>query len=277
VLAAAAVLVGLAGFIAIRAYWTEAKGDSARTAAAPVPSKEIRELSLWHGLPAWYVPSRNGAAILYVHGWGASRDQLWPEAREAAARGYGVLLIDLPAFAYVQGGDWASAAKPSVEAGVAFLQAQPGLRHLGAQAFSSGCAVLLQAVAGDPRIEAVALLSPYTNAREHLDYEYRHWGPLAQWPAQAGARHAGYRVEELDSLQAVARLAGRPVLVVAGDADTVVPLEMSERLFAAAREPKRFWLVQGAGHGDYGKILGDRFYAGLSGFFDASLSGSTSR
>jgi fermentation-respiration switch protein FrsA (DUF1100 family) len=276
VLAAAAVLVGLAAFIAIRAYRTEAKSDSARMAAGPVPSKEIRELSLWHGLPAWYVPSRNGAAILYVHGWGASRDQLWPEAREAASKGYGALLIDLP-FAYEQGADWASAAKLSVEAGVAFLEAQPGLQHLGAQAFSSGCAVLLQAVAGDPRIEAVALLSPYTNAREHLDYEYRRWGPLAQWPARAGARRAGYRVEELDSLQAVTRLAGRPVLVVAGDADTIVPLEMSKRLFAAAREPKRFWLVQGAGHGDYGMILGDRFYAGLSEFFDASLSGSTSR
>jgi fermentation-respiration switch protein FrsA (DUF1100 family) len=38
-------------------------------------------------------------------------------------------------------------------------------------------------------------------------------------------------------------------LVSHGTADRVVPFWQAERLFAAAREPKRFWRVEGGKHG----------------------------
>ncbi len=41
-----------------------------------------------------------------------------------------------------------------------------------------------------------------------------------------------------------------PVLVVSGTADTLTPAWMAEKIFARAREPKRLYLVAGAGHND---------------------------
>ena len=45
-------------------------------------------------LSGWYVPSRNGAAIVIVHGGGGDRDGDRRHAATLAHAGYGVLLYD---------------------------------------------------------------------------------------------------------------------------------------------------------------------------------------
>jgi fermentation-respiration switch protein FrsA (DUF1100 family) len=49
-----------------------------------------------------------------------------------------------------------------------------------------------------------------------------------------------------------------PVLVMHGEEDDVVPVVHGRRLFRAAREPKRFLWVPGAGHNDFTLVAGDR-------------------
>lgn len=44
---------------------------------------------------------------------------------------------------------------------------------------------------------------------------------------------------------------GAPVLVVAGSKDQHTSLAESQEMFAAAREPKRLWVVDGAAHQDF--------------------------
>ena len=46
----------------------------------------------------------------------------------------------------------------------------------------------------------------------------------------------------------VAGLAPRPLLVIQGSEDHITPPALAEALFAAAREPKEMWLVEGAAH-----------------------------
>ena len=41
-----------------------------------------------------------------------------------------------------------------------------------------------------------------------------------------------------------------PVLVLHGEKDTVIPIEMGERVYRAANEPKRFERFAAAGHLD---------------------------
>jgi hypothetical protein len=41
-----------------------------------------------------------------------------------------------------------------------------------------------------------------------------------------------------------------PVLIVSGTADDLTPPSMAEKIFAQAHEPKRLYLVPGAGHND---------------------------
>ncbi len=52
-----------------------------------------------------------------------------------------------------------------------------------------------------------------------------------------------------DNLAKIGRIK-RPVLIIHGTDDSIVPFDMGRRLFEAAPEPKRFLAVQGADHND---------------------------
>ena len=54
-----------------------------------------------------------------------------------------------------------------------------------------------------------------------------------------------------------------PLLVIHGDRDELVPLDMGQQLFEAANEPKRFYNVTGASHNDTYIIGGDAYFDAL--------------
>lgn len=56
----------------------------------------------------------------------------------------------------------------------------------------------------------------------------------------------GCRLVHLE--KAIGRLAPRPLLMVHGGADAYIRPEMAQAVFARARNPKEFWLVEGAKH-----------------------------
>ena len=69
----------------------------------------------------------------------------------------------------------------------------------------------------------------------------------------------------------MADLAPRPLLVIHGTADRVVPAVLSERLFALAREPKELWLIAGAGHLQCHRVAGAAYEEKIIGFFHRAL------
>jgi alpha-beta hydrolase superfamily lysophospholipase len=54
---------------------------------------------------------------------------------------------------------------------------------------------------------------------------------------------------QLAGAHVVAEVAPRPLLLIHGTADTILPHQSSEMLYERAREPKRIKLLAGAGHG----------------------------
>ena len=57
-----------------------------------------------------------------------------------------------------------------------------------------------------------------------------------------------------------------PVLFLHGERDEIIPLEMARRLFAAAREPKAFEVIRGAGHNDTYVVGGQGYFETLARF-----------
>jgi hypothetical protein len=108
-------------------------------------------------LAAWYVPSRNGAVVLLVHGAVVDRTGgIELRATILARHGYGVLLYDAR-------GDGSSTGRPEsfgwtwhrdAEAAVDFLAAR-GVTRIGALGLSTGAEVALETAGRDPRIRAV--------------------------------------------------------------------------------------------------------------------------
>jgi fermentation-respiration switch protein FrsA (DUF1100 family) len=50
------------------------------------------------------------------------------------------------------------------------------------------------------------------------------------------------------------------LLILHGDRDDVVPFAQGQRLFAAANEPKTFYIISGAGHNDTYVVGGEAYW-----------------
>jgi pimeloyl-ACP methyl ester carboxylesterase len=135
-------------------------------------------------LAGWYVPSRNGAAIVLVHGGGGSRDGLRLHAAMLARHGYGVLLYDERGRGQSGGRsngfgwDWPG----DVDSAVTFLE-RHGVRHVGVLGLSTGAEVALTSAADDHRIAAV--VADGAEARTMHDFEHQSgldkWSSLPYW------------------------------------------------------------------------------------------------
>ena len=86
-------------------------------------------------------------------------------------------------------------------------------------------------------------------------------GPVS---AEVTALDAPQMIAEGRSLAKIARYHG-PLLQFHGDADTIIPFALAERLYAAANQPKQFVVIPGADHND---PLSPRFYEALDEFLD---------
>jgi fermentation-respiration switch protein FrsA (DUF1100 family) len=60
-----------------------------------------------------------------------------------------------------------------------------------------------------------------------------------------------------------------PLLFIQGNRDEIVPLQLGQKLFAAAPEPKSFWIVEGARHNDILEVAGPRYGARLRSFYES--------
>ena len=100
-LLAVAAVLAFAWFVAVPVgfgvYLTHLPSrDSIRAADLDAPKQDV-VLRGADGvrLSGWYVPSRNGAAVIAMHGTGSSRHGVARHARTLARHGYGVLALDL--------------------------------------------------------------------------------------------------------------------------------------------------------------------------------------
>jgi hypothetical protein len=184
-----------------------------------VPHRNV-ELTAPDGvrLAAWYVPSRNGAAVVLVHGGGGSRDGLKLHAQMLVRHGYGVLLYD-------ERGRGASGGRSNglgwdwpqdVDTAVTYVE-QQGVHHIGVLGLSTGAEVALTAAAGDHRIDAV--VADGTEARTLEDFEHLHgfdrWTGVPYWGMTTLAVRVIRGTKPSPPLSEVMRqVATRPLLLV---------------------------------------------------------------
>ncbi|HMI86996.1 MAG TPA: alpha/beta fold hydrolase [Polyangiaceae bacterium] len=222
----------------------------------------------------WFIGSSNGAAVLLLHGSDADRSQLAPEAHLLARHGYGVLLFDWPGHGESGGAvTWDENERAALRAALDFTSRARGVdaERIGVFAFSMGTMIAIQVAARDERVAALAVEGAFADANEELRHEFRHWGALSEWPALWTAHWLGMKYNELRPRDVIAAIAPRPVFVIAGTADEIVPPAQSRALFDAAHEPKSWWLVSGATHRRFRDAAGPVYEEKLVGFFDDKL------
>jgi alpha-beta hydrolase superfamily lysophospholipase len=222
---------------------------------------------------AWYLPARNGVVIVHVHGSSGDRLDAVPDLLGLEPAGYGAVAPDIPGHGESGGSTrWGRDAQRVVGAAIDF--ASQRAERVAVLGFSMGSSVAAHVAASDPRVAAVILTGAFDDLRSQLRHEFRRWGPFTQWPASWAAEQ-GLDLDDLDTTQVVGSIAPRPVLVVGGAEDALVPPDMVQRVYAAAHEPKAIEIVPGATHGAYGRAGGPAYYERMRRFLDDALGRSS--
>jgi fermentation-respiration switch protein FrsA (DUF1100 family) len=162
-----------------------------------------------------------------------------------------------------------------VEAALDFALGKPEVDHVGAYGASMGAAALIEAAARRKEIGALALEGAFPTLEEQflrtVDIEILR--PFVRFFAE---REAGLSISELRPIDQIASIQPRPVYILHGEADRIIPSDSGQRLYAAAGEPRMLWLEPDVGHvGMYAADV-QRFEQRLLRFFAKSLLTATS-
>lgn len=226
-------------------------------------------------LEGWYVPSRNGAVVVFGHGHGGQRAQLLPEARALTERGFGALLFDWRAHGESGGtrSTWGTDEQLDLDAAIGFVQAQPDVRRgaIGALGFSMGAMVVAQVAARDERLRGIVLEGSFTTLEEMIRFDERRFGWLSEEAAVRTLKSAGIDMNRVRPVDAICRTAPRPVLIVGGDADEAVPPSVARRLAAAACGPVAVSIIPRATHTSYAARGGRALETDIVSFFERAL------
>jgi hypothetical protein len=74
-----------------------------------------------------------------------------------------------------------------------------------------------------------------------------------------------------DSLSKINRIEA-PLLILHGNRDEIVPYSQGQRIFEAAREPKTFYTITGAGHNDTYLVGGQAYFEAIAHFIEGLSS-----
>jgi uncharacterized protein len=220
-------------------------------------------------LYAVYFPAEGTpkGTVVHFHGNFGNVSNHFPLALFLVKRGFDVISFDYEGYG-------ASEGSPSpdrmIEDGIASVRyAQEHLRNPKGSVFifgqSLGAAVSIVVMAKEPEVKAAVLESPFASYRSQgSDVVRRHW---LTWPLYLLVPFLNHKD---DPIRFIGRIAPRPLFLIHGDADRIVSVKMSQRLYAAAKEPKQLWIVPGAGHLRAHHEQRETYEKRISDFFESS-------
>jgi fermentation-respiration switch protein FrsA (DUF1100 family) len=200
---------------------------------------------------------RPSPVIVLSHGHGRSRGELFPHASFLHSAGYAVLAFDYRHRGASEGDavSMGLGEQQDLLGAIDWLVQRRDVdpRSIACVALSMGSVVALLVAAQDERLRAVVAEAPYAGHEAIMTRALRHYyhlpsfpvAPLSRWLVE---RRLGLSTERARPLPVVGSISPRPIFFIADEADAVVGPEEALKLFEAAGEPRRYWLVPGADH-----------------------------
>lgn len=212
-------------------------------------------------LQGWFVPpaSQPGPLLILMHGFGENREIWFEMSDELVAAGYGLLLFDarnhgisegvITTMGYSEIQDFRAATD------YALTRPEVDPDRIALIGHSMGAVTVLMAAPDIPEARVIVAISPFSSLEQNVGDGVKRmtglppfpFAPLVMWFTQQETQVAMTEIRPIDR---VAAIAPRPLLLMHGELDETLNVSNSEALFAAAAEPKTFYVIPGGDHSD---------------------------
>lgn len=208
----------------------------------------------------WWIPAAGPATgvVLFLHGNGFNIGANASQAHRFHQIGLPVLLIDYRGYGQSDGGfPTESKVYQDAQAAWSYLTRERQIRphQIFIYGHSLGGAIAVDLAMQHPEAAGLIVESSFTSIREMID----HRGRYGIFPVNLILTQRFDSIDKVKSLQL-------PVLFIHGTADTLIPPQMSQSLFAATPEPKQLVLVPGAGHNNVAELGGFQYLQAIRSF-----------
>jgi len=211
-------------------------------------------------IKSWFIPGDNGAAVILLHGYGANKASILEIAEFLWRRaGFSLLIPDMRASGE-SGGEFITAGyyeRGDIQQAVRYLRSRGDVNpeKIGVMGVSMGASIAVLAAAREDGIKAVVADSPFRSVSDLLYHSFESIFGLPRFPFEPIAvamveSQVGLPINAAAAIEEITKISPRPLFLIHGAADPLIPPEESLELFAAAGTPKEMWIVEAAGHAD---------------------------
>ncbi|HET7038003.1 MAG TPA: alpha/beta fold hydrolase [Thermomicrobiaceae bacterium] len=228
-----------------------------------------------------FIPGHSPATVVLLHGYGGNQDEVLPIAAALHDAGFSVFTYDQRGCGQSGGTiTFGVLEQQDLRSAVDYLTARSDVdaERLGALGFSMGGATTLMEAAWDERLQAVVADSAWADVRHWLRPSLKTSlvhpnAPFSALSLKLVELRTGIDLDTLRTTETIKRISPRPLLLINGTADTIVPASDGELNYAAAGEPKELWLIPGAAHGEMLSTSNPEYDERVVTFFRQALGG----
>lgn len=223
-------------------------------------------------LSGWWMPHPAPLGVVIVcHGYIVNRCEVLGVASCLHRAGFACLLFDFRALGKSQGKTCTIGACEVQDAlGAVDFVASHNL-PIALFGSSMGGAVSIMTAARDERVGAVATDCAYATLAGAADEWWigglgKVLGNLCRPTKYVAARLAGVAIFEVAPLKEISKISPRPVLILHGERDSIIPVAHGRALYEAAGEPRSIWIAPHCQHVQARADYPVKYYEELIGF-----------
>ncbi len=242
---------------------TRSHTDSAFPSATVDPTAVGPDATRWSVLTSdgvtlrgWYFPTRSHRRlVVLVHGLWANWHEVADLGRDLHERGYDILMFDLRG--HGQSGPsrvtMGRRERRDVRAALDWAKVQGfAPERIGWVGFSLGASTLLMEGADNPELRVAVVDSPFGNLPEVLDDQLAQHSNLPRFfnPGILTAADLafGVRTSDLVPIRSARKWSNRPLLLIHGNADSIVPVRQARQLALSAGDSCQMVILPGVEH-----------------------------
>ncbi len=229
-------------------------------------------------LKGWFItsPQESNKTIIFMHDWGMNRSDVFKNTYFLCDLGFNLFYFDFRALGE-SGGKTSSLGYlelRDIKAALEFLkETRPQFcEKIGLYGLSLGGMVAICEAAHNPEIACVVTEASYYSLRRvvsrwvWMKYHIPYF-PLLPLVLRYIRKNLGISPEQYSPKENIAKLAPRPVFLIHGRYDNLVPAAQAKLLYRIAGEPKEIWLVPGAKHNKCAEVGGFEYKQKMADFY----------